>query len=127
MPKAVTQGRAASPAAASPILELLPEPVLLARPEEDEGPEIAYANAAARELYRIDLIGAPLGAALRRPEVLEAIDQGLGTGEPKVVAFESIGVQPRFWRAFAQPLEQAEGGVKELVILLRDETDARRT
>ena len=127
MSEAVTQGRAASPAAASTILELLPEPVLLVRAEEDEGPEIAYANAAARELYRIDLVGAPLGAALRRPEVLEAIDEALATGEPKVVAFESIGVQPRFWRAFAQPLERSAAGVKELVILLRDETDARRT
>jgi two-component system phosphate regulon sensor histidine kinase PhoR len=127
MSEAVTQGRAASPAAASTILELLPEPVLLVRAEEDEGPEIAYANRAARELYRIDLVGAPLGAALRRPEVLEAIDEALATGEPKVVAFESIGVQPRFWRAFAQPLELSAGGAKELVILLRDETDARRT
>ena len=64
MSNVVTQGRAASPAAASTILELLPEPVLLVRAEEDEGPEIAYANRAARELYRIDLVGAPLGAAL---------------------------------------------------------------
>jgi two-component system phosphate regulon sensor histidine kinase PhoR len=127
MTDVVTQGRAASPAAASTILELLPEPVLLLRAEAGDGPEIAYANRAARELYRIDLVGAPLGAALRRPEVLEAIDEALATGEPKVVAFESIGVQPRFWRAFAQPLEPASPEVKELVILLRDETDARRT
>jgi two-component system, OmpR family, phosphate regulon sensor histidine kinase PhoR len=112
--------------AAQRILELLPEPVLLVRAAEDVAPEIAYGNRAARELYRIELVGAPLGAALRRPEVLEAIDEALATGEPGEVAFETIGVQPRFWRAFAQPLDTA-GPTKELVILLRDETDARRT
>ncbi len=127
MSETLSPGRAASPAAASTILELLPEPVLLVRAQEDEGPEIEYANRAARDLYRVDLVGAPLGAALRRPEVLEAIDEALATGSPREVAYESIGVQPRFWRAFAQPLETAAGAAKELVILLRDETDARRT
>src|SRR5688572_21183015 len=117
----------ATGAAAQRILELLPEPVLLVRASEDAAPEIAYGNRAARELYRIELAGAPLGAALRRPEVLETIDEALATGDPAEVAFETIGVQPRFWRAFAQPLGVTAQGVKELVILLRDETDARRT
>jgi two-component system, OmpR family, phosphate regulon sensor histidine kinase PhoR len=112
-------------AAAQRILELLPEPVLLVRASEDFGPEIAYGNRAARDLYRMELVGAPVGAALRRPEVLEAIDEALATGDPGEVAFETIGVQPRFWRAFAQPLQSSP--VRELVILLRDETDARRT
>jgi two-component system, OmpR family, phosphate regulon sensor histidine kinase PhoR len=116
----------ATGAAAQRILELLPEPVLLVRASDDAAPEIAYGNRAARELYRIELVGAPLGAALRRPEVLETIDEALATGEPAEVAFETIGVQPRFWRAFAQPLDTT-GPTKELVILLRDETDARRT
>jgi len=42
------------------------------------------------------------------------------------VAFESIGVQPRFWRALAQPLESPAADGRQLVVLLRDETDARR-
>ena len=113
--------------AAEMILELLPEPVILVRGREGEAPEIAYGNQAAREVFRIDLTDAPLGAALRRPEVLEAIEEALATAAPAEVAFETIGVQPRFWRAFARPLEPEAGGVQRLVVVLRDETDARRT
>ena len=104
------------------ILELLPEPVLLVRAGPDGTAEIAYGNQAARETFRIELAGAPLGGALRRPEVLEAIEGSLATQAAAEVAFETIGVQPRFWRAFARPL-----GDGEVVVVLRDETDARRT
>jgi two-component system phosphate regulon sensor histidine kinase PhoR len=114
-------------AAAQTILELLPEPVILVRGREDEPPEIAYGNKAAREVFRIELAGAPLGAALRRPEVLETIEAALEMGAAAEVAFETIGVQPRFWRAFARPLGDEKGGVRQLVVMLRDETDARRT
>ena len=106
-----------APIAAKRILELLPDPVLVIHAEADH-PTIAWGNLAARELFRIELAGAPVGAALRHPAVLEAIDHA-GAAE---VAFETIGVQPRFWRAFIRPL-----GAGELVLVLRDETDARRT
>jgi two-component system phosphate regulon sensor histidine kinase PhoR len=109
------------------ILELLPEPVIVVRGGEGEAPEIAYGNQAAREVFRIELTGAPLGAALRRPEVLETIEAALEMAAPAEVAFETIGVQPRFWRAFARPLETGRDDVRELVVVLRDETDARRT
>jgi two-component system phosphate regulon sensor histidine kinase PhoR len=109
------------------ILELLPEPVIVVRGSEGEAPEIAYGNQAAREVFRIELTGAPLGAALRRPEVLETIEAALEMAAPAEVAFETIGVQPRFWRAFARPLETGSEDVRELVVVLRDETDARRT
>lgn len=112
--------------AAEMILELLPEPVILVHGRDGEAPEIAYGNQAAREVFRIELAGAPLGAALRRPEVLEAIEEALATSKAAEVAFETIGVQPRFWRAFAKPLEP-EAGDRRLVVVLRDETDARRT
>jgi len=114
-------------AAAQLILELLPEPVILVRGAEGEPAEIAYGNQAAREVFRIELAGAPLGAALRRPEVLETIEAALEMGARAEVAFETIGVQPRFWRAFARPLEAEPGAPKQLVVVLRDETDARRT
>jgi len=114
-------------AAAQLILELLPEPVLLVQGREGEAAEIAYGNRAAREVFRIELAGAPLGAALRRPEVLETIEAALEMGASAEVAFETIGVQPRFWRAFARPLEADGAGPNQLVVMLRDETDARRT
>ena len=125
MPDAIA--RAGAGPAAQLILELLPEPVLLVRGGEGETPEISYANQAARAVFRLELTGAPLGAALRRPEVLEAIETALATSTSTEVAFESIGVQPRFWRAFARPLETEPGQLNELVVVLRDETDARRT
>lgn len=122
-----TIARAGAGPAAQLILELLPEPVLLVRGGEGETPEIAYANQAARDVFRLELTGAPLGAALRRPGVLEAIEAALATSTSTEVAFETIGVQPRFWRAFARPLETELGQLNELVVVLRDETDARRT
>lgn len=119
--------RAGAGPAAQLILELLPEPVILVRGGDGEAPEITYGNQAAREVFRIELAGAPVGAALRRPEVLEAIEEALAASTNAEVAFETIGVQPRFWRAFARPLEVEEGGDRQLVVVLRDETDARRT
>jgi two-component system phosphate regulon sensor histidine kinase PhoR len=107
------------------ILELLPDPVLLVRASAPGGPEIAYGNLAAKGLFRIELRGAPLGAALRQPQVLEAIEDALASEAPVEVAFESIGVQPRYWRAYVRPL--GDGEVQDLVVVLRDETDARRT
>jgi two-component system phosphate regulon sensor histidine kinase PhoR len=108
------------------ILELLPDPVLLVR-AGGGAPEIAWGNQAARALFRIALAGAPLGAALRQPQVLEAIEEALATEAGVEVAFESIGVQPRFWRAFVRPLTDGGERDRELVLMLRDETDAKRT
>ncbi|MBL8553395.1 MAG: ATPase [Phenylobacterium sp.] len=113
--------------AAQMILELLPEPVILVQGGGGETAEIAYGNQAAREVFRIELAGAPLGAALRRPEVLETIEAALEAATAAEVAFETIGVQPRFWRAFARPLATDPDGPNQLVVVLRDETDARRT
>jgi two-component system phosphate regulon sensor histidine kinase PhoR len=101
--------------------------VILVQGADGEPPEIAYGNQAAREVFRLELAGAPLGAALRRPEVLETIEHALATSTSAEVAFETIGVQPRFWRAFARPLETEPGAPRQLVVVLRDETDARRT
>jgi two-component system phosphate regulon sensor histidine kinase PhoR len=127
MPLSQIIERAGAGGAAELILELLPEPVLLVQGHDGEPPEIAYGNRAAREVFRIELTGAPLSAALRRPEVLEAMEAALEMQGSAEVAFETIGVQPRFWRAFARPLEPGPDDVRRLVVMLRDETDARRT
>ena len=119
--------RAGAGPVAQLFLALLHGPVQLVSGGEGDSPEIAYANQAARDVFRLELTGAPLGAALRRPEVLEAIEAALATAMSTEVAFETIGVQPRFWRAFARPLETEAGKPTELVVVLRDETDARRT
>ena len=110
-----------STAAALRTLDLLPDPVLLVRFSEAEGPQIVYGNEAAGEHFRLAIPGVAVGAALRQPVLLESVENALETGAPAEVAFESIGVQPRYWRAFIRPL-----GPAELVLVLRDETDARR-
>jgi two-component system phosphate regulon sensor histidine kinase PhoR len=104
------------------VLERLPDPVLIVRGEPGAAAGIAWGNAAARDLFRLSLPDAPLEAALRQPKVLEAVDAALADGGVHEVAFETIGVQPRFWHAAVRPL--AEG---EVFVVLRDETDARRT
>jgi two-component system phosphate regulon sensor histidine kinase PhoR len=108
-------------ATAQAVLALSPDPVILVRAASGEI-EIAYCNAAAQAHFRLAMPGQPLGTALRNPAVLEAVEAAVRSGQSQVAAFESIGVQPRFWRASVRPLA---GG--ELVLVLRDETDARRT
>jgi two-component system phosphate regulon sensor histidine kinase PhoR len=65
-----------------------------------------------------------LVAAIRRPEVLDMVEASLATGEPGEAPFES---QDRLLRAFSRPLAGRNGAARETVLLLRDETDARRS
>ena len=118
---------AATPEALAQALERLPDPILLIESSPAAGQVILYGNRAAQTLFRPELSGASLGAAIRHPLVLEAVDRALETGVDGEVQYESIGVQPRLWRALVRPLPQAEDGSRRLVLMLRDETDARRT
>jgi two-component system phosphate regulon sensor histidine kinase PhoR len=110
-------------------LEALPDPVLLVTATERDdvvGHRVAFANAAAREFLRIQRDGAILVTAVRNPEVLEAVDQALFEGVERTAAFETGGVQDRFWRATTRPLPPGEGGARRALLYMRDETDARR-
>ena len=110
-------------------LETLPDPVLLVEAGEAQdlaGRRIAFANAAARALLRIAREGAPLIGAIRRPEVLEAIDESLFGGVEATVAYEAVGAQDRFWRVFARPVPADNPAQRRALVVLRDETDARR-
>jgi len=101
------------------VLERLPDPVVIVQGAPSE---ITWSNAAARELLRLVRPNTLLEAALRQPALLEAVDAARADGGAQEVTFETIGVQPRFWRAAIQPL-----GPGQVFIVLRDETDARRT
>jgi two-component system phosphate regulon sensor histidine kinase PhoR len=85
---------------------------------------LIFANAAARELLRIPREGALLVSALRRPEVLEAVDESLFGRVDAATAFESGGAQDRFWRVWSRPLP--DGPRRLALLMMRDETDARR-
>jgi len=110
-------------------LEALPDPVLVVTATERDdvvGHRVAFANAPAREFLRIQRDGAILVTAVRNPEVLEAVDQALFEGVERTAAYETGGVQDRFWRAWTRPLPPGPRGLRRGLLYMRDETDARR-
>jgi two-component system phosphate regulon sensor histidine kinase PhoR len=120
----------AAEAAAPPyalVLENLPDPVILAGRSRDDGPgpRVLFANAAARELFRLPRQGGVMAAVIRTPAVLEALEHALSGGAEAEAEFEEGGALDRTWRVVARPLAAAEGPPRVLV-WMRDETDARR-
>lgn len=103
--------------------------MVIAAQEADDlaGRRFVLANAAARELFRISGDRALLVTAIRNPEVLEAVDESLFGGVPGEAAYETAGAQERVWKALTRPLQPAADGSRLALLLLRDETDARRS
>ena len=111
------------------LVESLPDPVLViaARDALDLADRrVIFANAAARELLRIQGDGAPLVSAIRHPRVLEAVDESLFGALHGEAAYETGGAQDRFWRVLTRPLAPAEDGARLALLVIRDETDSRR-
>ncbi len=110
-------------------LESLPDPLLvISALEADDlaSRRVLFANAAARDFLRIPKQGIPLVSAMRDPEILEVVDEALFGGIAGDTAYQPGGAQDRFWSAFARPLPPAANGARRAVLILRDETDARR-
>ncbi len=109
-------------------LELAPNPILVVSAEEADdlaGRRIAFANASARELLRVAREGALLVAAMRNPNVLEAIDESLFGGIDRVVTYEAGGPQNRFWRVRTNPLPGTPARPRLALVIMEDETDIR--
>ena len=127
LPPASDSPRASGPFAA--VLEQLPDPLLLieggAR-EEPASRRFLFANAAARDLLRIQRPDGPLATAIRAPEVLDAVEEALYERRPGHAVYELRGVQDRVWQARALPLTEAGVGGRLAVLWLRDETEIRR-
>lgn len=112
------------------ILDRLPDPLMVIAAEEADdltGRRFLFANAAARDLFKIQRQGALLVTAVRNPRVLEAVDEALFGNVEGVVEFETGGAQGRSWLAHARPLKDAPGRSRLALLALRDETDARRS
>ncbi|MBI1686236.1 sensor histidine kinase [Caulobacter hibisci] len=131
------QALAAAPAAAATdrappfatILENLPEPLMVIAAEEADdltGRRFVFANGAARERFRIRE-GALLVTAVRSPQVLEAVDESLFGGLERTVEWTGVGSQGRDWTAHSRPLGRDDRGSQLALLVLRDETDVRRT
>ena len=120
------------PPAGAGLVELadgLPDPVMVVGGQERDdyaGRRILFANRAARELLRLPAEASLLVAAVRNPEVLEVVDEALFGGIQGQASYEGGGVQERYWRAIAKPLSAAPDGSARALLVLRDETDARR-
>jgi two-component system phosphate regulon sensor histidine kinase PhoR len=111
------------------MLQSLPDPVLAIsaqNPDDSADRRIVFANAAARELLRIQMEGGPLVSAIRNPRVLEAVDEALFSAQNGEASWETGGAQDRFWRVLTRPLAQAADGARQALMVLRDETDSRR-
>ena len=107
----------------------LPDPVLVIGGQDRDdyaGRRILFANRAARELLRLSPETTLLVAAVRNPEVLEVVDEALFGAVQGQTAYEGGGVQERYWRAIAKPLSAGPDGTGRALLVLRDETDARR-
>lgn len=112
------------------ILDRLPDPLMVIAAEEADdltGRRFLFANAAARELFKIQHQGALLVTAVRNPRVLEAVDEALFGNVEGVVEFETGGTQGRAWLASVRPLRETTGRSRLALLALRDETDARRS
>jgi two-component system phosphate regulon sensor histidine kinase PhoR len=111
------------------VIEQLPDPLLLieggAR-DEPASRRFLFANAAARDLLRIQRPHGPLATAIRAPEVLDAVEEALYERRAGHAVYELRGVQDRVWQARALPLTQAGTSGLLAVLWLRDETEIRR-
>jgi two-component system phosphate regulon sensor histidine kinase PhoR len=109
-------------------LELAPNPILVVsalEPDDLAGRRIAFANASARDLLRVAREGALLVAAVRNPNVLEAIDESLFAGLDRVVTYETGGSQSRFWRVRTNRLPGTPARPRLALVIMQDETDIR--
>ncbi len=128
-PPALPASYAAANAPLEEVIEALPDPVLVVgalEPEEYAGRRVLFANLAAREMFRLTGDQVLLVSAVRNPRVLEVVDDALFHGWLGEATYEGGGAQDRYWRAWARPLSPTAGGMKRALLVLRDETDARR-
>ena len=112
------------------ILETLPDPLMVIAAEEADdltGRRFVFANAAARDLFKLQPRGGLLVSAMRSPQVLEAVDESLFGGVRRSVDYVGGGTQAREWVAHCAPLGVDARGSRLALLVLNDETDTRRS
>ncbi len=118
------------------MIENLGDPVLLVSGSDplDYGDRrFVFANAAARDLLRLQREEGPLTTAMRAPEVLAAVEEALFSGVAAHAAWHSRGAQERFWQTRIVPLPSVAAGVlsgpaaRLALLTFHDETEIRRS
>jgi len=110
------------------LAEALPDPILVVSARENAaiGRRFIFANRAARNLLQLDGSEGKLLAAIRDPEVLEAVDEALFGAKDAETLYEMGGAQAQVFRAHARSLGLAADGSRLALLVFRDETEARR-
>jgi len=111
------------------LVNALPDPILAisaTEPDDLTSRRYLFANAAARDLLRLDRGEGLLVNAIRDPDVLDAVDRALFAGRDAECVFETGGAQARTLRTYARPLGLALDGRRLAVLVFRDETDMRQ-
>lgn len=113
------------PGLADAVLAHIPDPVILV----DQRTLVVEANAAARVLLPGLKTGHPLSFALRSPDVLGAIDQVLGSGNPLRIEYSERIPTERTFEVHIGPLKSDASMIDlgpGVVLFFRDLTSARR-
>jgi two-component system phosphate regulon sensor histidine kinase PhoR len=100
----------------TPLLEALPDPALLV----DENGRIAGSNAAARRQMRFEMRGQYLSSILRHPDVLEAANAAIRSGETRTVEYETSTQVERHTRCSISPMTW--GHERAAMLVFHDQT-----
>jgi two-component system phosphate regulon sensor histidine kinase PhoR len=100
----------------TPLLEALPDPALLV----DENGRIAGSNAAARRQMRFEMRGQYLSSILRQPDVLEAANAAIRSGETRSVEYETSTQVERHTRCYVAPMTW--GHERAALLVFHDQT-----
>ena len=111
------------------LADALPDPILVisaGNAQDLSTRRYLFANRAARELFRLGQETGLLVAAIRDPQVLEAVDEALFGAIAADCVYEIPGVQAKTLRAYARPLDAAPDGGRLALLAFRDETELRQ-
>jgi two-component system phosphate regulon sensor histidine kinase PhoR len=103
--------------------------MVIAAEEADDltGRRFLFANAAARELFKIQPEGGLLVTAMRNPRVLEAVDEACSANVEGVGRVRDRRNPGPGLAGARPPLKEGAGRSRLALLALRDETDARRS
>ncbi len=108
--------RLVSPAQLAPLLEALPDAVLLV----DAAGRLAGSNAAARAQLQFEAKGQYLTTILRHPDVLDAVKGAVVEGDSRVVEYHAPTLTDRHVRCYVAAFEW--GGQRAALLVFHDET-----
>jgi two-component system phosphate regulon sensor histidine kinase PhoR len=112
----------------SAIFDALPDPAMVVRTDPyAAGRRVVMANTAARQMFTIAEAQPMIASVIRRPDLLDLVEAALTQGASGQVEWQPSGsVQERRLNALVRPLPPASDGARSALIIVRDETDARR-